>query len=80
METGAHLWATGNLAVRVPDPTRVFEFGQRVGAGDVEAAQWVMHRAELTFGRVATVLPENPDEAAVEAWLLDVRAAHYKER
>lgn len=79
IEQGTHLWATGRLEIRVPDPERVFDFGRRV-AVDVEPAQWVMTRAEETFNRVATVLPDEPDERAVESWLLDVRAAHYDRR
>lgn len=76
VEQGTHLWATGRLEVRVEDPQRVFDFGRRA-VEDVEAAQWVLSRAELTFDRVATVLPGAPDERAVESWLHDVRAAHY---
>ena len=78
VEQGTHLWATGQLEVRVQDPQRVFDFGERVGASDTEAARWVMVRAEETFARVATVLPDSPDERAVESWLHTVRAAHYQ--
>lgn len=77
VEQGTHLWVTGKLELKVPDPQRVFDFGTRVGAGDIEAAEWVIKRAEETFQTCATVLPAAPDRAAVQGWLHDVRAAHY---
>lgn len=77
VEQGTHLWVTGRLVLKVPDAARVFEFGDRVADGDVDAARWILKRAEETFDRSPTVLPAEPDTAAVERWLLDVRAAFY---
>lgn len=77
VEQGTHLWVTGTLVLKVPDAQRVFDFGDRVADGDTEAAKWVLRRAEETFAHSATVLPTEPDTAAVESWLLDVRAAYY---
>ena len=76
-EQGTHLWVTGHLVLRVPDPKRVLDFGDRVAEGDVDAASSVLFRARHTFDHVNTVLPEAPDEAAVELWLQKVRHAHY---
>lgn len=76
-EQGTHLWVTGRLVLKVPDAARVFEFGDRVADGDVDAARWILKRAEETFDRSPTALPAEPDTAAVEQWLLDVRAAFY---
>ncbi|MGH3924041.1 MAG: DNA polymerase beta superfamily protein [Pseudonocardiaceae bacterium] len=78
VEQGTNRWVTGRLALWVTDPQRVFDFGHRVGAGDVDAARWVMARAEHTFDHTPTVLPDAPDEKAVTEWLLAVRAAHYQ--
>jgi hypothetical protein len=80
VEQGTHLWATGRLEVEVTDPKRVFDFARRVAAGDIAAAQWAMMRARETFARVTTVLPVEPDERVVEAWLLDVRRRFYVRR
>jgi uncharacterized protein len=77
VEQGTHLWVTGHLVMRVSDPKRVLDFGQRVADGDVNAAASVLFRARHTFDNVASVLPEAPDEAAVEVWLQKVRHAHY---
>jgi len=77
VDQGTHLWVTGKLVLKVPDAKRVFEFGDRVADGDVDAARWILKRAEETFDRSPTVLPSEPDTAAVERWLLDVRAEFY---
>lgn len=76
VEQGTRLWTTGELHVRVNDPDRYFTFGDRVLA-DPDVARPVMARAELTFTTVRTPLPDEPDRAAAEAWLLDVRHHHY---
>jgi hypothetical protein len=77
VEQGTHLWVTGHLVLRMPDPKRVLDFGDRVADGDVAAASSVLFRARHTFENVNTVLPDVPDEAAVEAWLQKVRYEHY---
>ena len=76
VDQGTRLWVTGELQVRVSDPQTYFDFGERV-LTKPEAAQGVLARAELTFAQTATVLPAEPDIAAVENWLLDVRADFY---
>lgn len=76
VEQGTHLWVTGQLVMRVPDPQRVFDFGVRA-ATDPGVATPVMARAALTFQNCATVLPDAPDRGAVQEWLHTVRAAHY---
>ena len=38
-EQGTHLWVTGQLVLKVPDAKRVFDFGDRVADGDVDAAR-----------------------------------------
>lgn len=78
-EQGTRLWVTGELVVKVADPARYFTFGERVVA-DPSVAKGIMARAELTFANTRTVLPDEPDRATVESWLLAVRSHHYDKR
>lgn len=73
---GRCLYATGVLEIRLADPQWFRSFGDRVAAGDVDAARTLLAEAERDFDRIRTPLPDRPDEATVERWLLDVRAAH----
>ncbi|HEY3870543.1 MAG TPA: nucleotidyltransferase domain-containing protein [Actinocrinis sp.] len=75
---GFELYTTGLLRIRVEDPDRYFAFGERV-AGDPQAAVPFMAEAEHRFDSARTVLPKEPDQAAVEAWLLRVRRAFWSE-
>jgi hypothetical protein len=76
---GIMLWQTGRLTVRLPlgDAVLCRAFGEKVAAGDLEAARQVIAWAEHIFDTSRTPLPEKPDEATVEAWLQDVRRARY---
>jgi predicted nucleotidyltransferase len=75
---GLGLYRTGELRIRLEDPEEFIVFGERVAAGDIEAARALIGDYEKAFDESRTALPDRPDEAAVEAWLLRVRAAHYK--
>jgi len=74
------LWQTGQLTVRLPHGDAVLcrAFGDDVAAGDLEAGRRVIAWAEHIFDTSRTPLPEKPDETAVEAWLQEVRRAHYR--
>ncbi|HEY0701081.1 MAG TPA: nucleotidyltransferase domain-containing protein [Micromonospora sp.] len=72
---GRHLYATGELPVRLADPGFFRDFGDRVAAGDLDRARALVAGAERDFDVIRTPLPDEPDEATVERWLLDVRAA-----
>jgi predicted nucleotidyltransferase len=74
---GLELYETGMLTVRLQRPDDYRAFGERVAAGDIEAAQREIGSAERWFNSVESPLPERPDEATVEEWLQDVRQAHY---
>lgn len=74
---GFELWQTGSLTLALPDPKIVHSFGTRVAMGDIGHARQIMGDFENAFDVVPTVLPERPDEGAVEAWLYWVRDAHY---
>jgi predicted nucleotidyltransferase len=73
---GLELYTTGALTIRVENPEEYHEFGERVAA-DVTAAQPLLAHYEAAFDESRTVLPERPDESAVDAWLLRVRAHFY---
>ena len=77
---GIMLWQAGHLTVRLPHGDAVLcrAFGDEVAAGDLEAGRRVIAWAEHIFDTSQTPLPERPDEATVEAWLQEVRRAHYE--
>jgi predicted nucleotidyltransferase len=72
VEQGYELYATGHLRVRLEDPAAYRAFGERVAA-DAQAAVPYLAEAQDRFAKARTVLPEEPDFAAAEAWLLRVR-------
>lgn len=78
VEQGTRLWVTGELVLAVPDAARVFDFGERVAAGNLEPAQWILRRARETFDHCPTELPIEPDTKTVENWLYSVRDAFYE--
>lgn len=76
---GSELHQTGHLVVLL-SPNHAAScraFGERVAAGEIDRAEIVLRDAEAMFDRPG-VLPDHPDEAAAEAWLLHVRAAMWK--
>ncbi|MEU3452301.1 nucleotidyltransferase domain-containing protein [Micromonospora sp. NPDC006766] len=73
---GLRLYATGELEIRLANPQRFVDFGERVASGDIELARAWMADYESRFDAARSVLPVEPDRAAVEAWLLRVRHAH----
>ncbi|NUR25647.1 MAG: nucleotidyltransferase [Catenulispora sp.] len=77
IDQGLALYETGVLPIRLADPERYHEFGRRV-ADDASTAESVLAHARERFAAARTVLPDRPDEATVERWLLDVRR-HYWE-
>ncbi|MGW3152756.1 nucleotidyltransferase domain-containing protein [Streptomyces sp. NPDC001089] len=74
---GLELYTTGRLTIEVEDPQAYHDFGDQVAA-DSEAARPLLAEYEAAFDANQSVLPDRPDEAAVEAWLLRVRAHFYR--
>ncbi|MFJ3617356.1 DNA polymerase beta superfamily protein [Streptomyces iakyrus] len=70
---GLELYTTGRLTIRVEDPEEYHAFGERVAADPSEALPLLRHYEEA-FDAGPTALPDEPDEAPVEAWLRRVRA------
>ncbi|MFF5183419.1 DNA polymerase beta superfamily protein [Streptomyces sp. NPDC000345] len=73
---GYELYATGQLTIRVDDPESYHRFGEQVAA-DPEAALPLLRDFEEKFTETRSVLPEQPDETAAEAWLRRVRRHFY---
>ncbi|MET8975394.1 nucleotidyltransferase domain-containing protein [Streptomyces sp. NPDC004539] len=73
---GFELYSTGRLTIRVEDPESYHRFGEQVAA-DSEAAEPLLRRFEEAFATARTVLPDEPDERAAEAWLRRVRRHFY---
>ncbi|MEV7288951.1 nucleotidyltransferase domain-containing protein [Streptomyces sp. NPDC093252] len=73
---GYELYRTGRLTVRLDDPEAFRRFGEQV-ADDPEAARPLLRRFEEAFDAHPGVLPGEPDERAVEAWLRGVRRRFY---
>lgn len=71
--TGLHLWRTGVLRPRLVDPQTALDFGVRVAAGDVRAAEAMLADYEDLFDTTSTVLPNAADTARLDFWLRDVR-------
>lgn len=69
---GYELYTTGFVRIRLEEPSVYFEFGERV-ARDPQAAVPFMAAAQERFGTARTVLPEEPDFAAAQDWLLRLR-------
>lgn len=74
LEQGVTLHETGELQVRLTDPERVRELGERL-ADRPELAEPLLAAAEQRFDHPGA-LPDTPNEPAVEDWLRRVRLAH----
>ncbi|HEY6115935.1 MAG TPA: nucleotidyltransferase domain-containing protein [Candidatus Dormibacteraeota bacterium] len=77
LDQGYGYYTTGQLTIRVDDPQRYLDFGEQVAA-DPEHARTALAEAEARFDAARSPLPDQPDEATVEAWLLRVRAHFYE--
>ncbi|MFV2172304.1 DNA polymerase beta superfamily protein [Actinomadura sp. LOL_016] len=60
---GVQLYRTGALDVRLPNPDWYREFGERVAAGELEEARFLLAEAEADFAGARTPLPDEPDRA-----------------
>lgn len=73
LHQGMELYETGTLIVRLADPDWYHRFGDIVAEGDIQAAQREISAAEKWINSADPALPEKPDLARAEQWLLDVR-------
>ncbi|WP_031072351.1 DNA polymerase beta superfamily protein [Streptomyces sp. NRRL WC-3742] len=74
-EQAVRLHESGLNLIRLPDPERVRELGERIAARPATAEPLLAEAAER-LSRPG-VLPDAPDPHPAEAWLRRVRAAHY---
>ena len=72
---GYLLYATGELEIRLAEPWRFHEFGDRVAAGNLDVARDMLREYETKFDAATSVLPDDPAVPVVEDWLLTVRRA-----
>jgi hypothetical protein len=75
---GYTLYASGLLVIELDRPEVFMEFGEAVASGPVgmALAKLMIKGYEEKFDSTTSVLPDSPDEPAVEKWLQRVRAAH----
>jgi hypothetical protein len=78
VEQGYELYTTGRLHIRLEDPQRYLDFGERVAA-DPQAAAPYMAVAEERFSTARSVLPAEPRTEVVQAWINRVRAEFYQD-
>ncbi|WP_442907047.1 nucleotidyltransferase domain-containing protein [Kitasatospora sp. NBC_01250] len=74
VEQAVGLHETGELRVRLAEPERIWELGERI-ADRPESAEPLLAEAEHRLDRPG-VLPAAPDERPVEDWLRRVRLAN----
>ena len=72
-ETGYQLYSMGRMRLRVHDPQALFDFGERVAAGELHVASAMLSDYAAMFKGTASVLPKHPAESVIERWLLSVR-------
>ncbi|MET8355226.1 MULTISPECIES: hypothetical protein [unclassified Micromonospora] len=73
---GLDLYTTGTLTIRLEYPEWYHDFGDAVAGGDLQIAADLLAAAERQMAATKSPLPERPDTAPIEAWLLRARAAH----
>lgn len=76
VDQGYELYTTGRLRIRLDDPQKYLDFGERVAA-DPQAAVPFMAQAEARFDAARAALPDEPNTAVVQGWLNRVRAEFY---
>lgn len=76
VDQGYELYTTGHLRIRLEDPQKYLDFGERVAA-DPQTAVPFMVRAEARFDAARTVLSDEPRVGVVQGWLNRVRAEYY---
>lgn len=76
VDQGYELYTTGHLRIRLEDPQKYLDFGEKVAADPLSAVPF-MAQAEAKFDSARTALPDQPDRAAAQAWVNAVRAQFY---
>jgi uncharacterized protein len=74
------LWQTGRLTVRLDPGDAVLcrKFGDDVAGGDIDAGRRMLEWTEHIVSTSRPQLAGEPDTAAAESWLRDVRRAYWR--
>lgn len=75
---GRELYATGHLRIRLDNPDWYRDFGDKVAGGDLATAERLLSDAEDEFNTISSPLPDQPDAASVEEWLMAVRVSYWE--
>lgn len=78
LHQGYELYSTGKYSVKLADPQKFIEFGEEVSAGNLRLAADTLSLYKEMFKNITCALPENPNPAPIEEWLLKVRNEFYK--
>lgn len=84
VEQGYHLYRSGELVVNLRssasevEPEWVFSMGKKIAENPLWAEEY-MRRAEVRFDEAKPAVPQRPDKAMVENWLLWVRRRNWSE-
>lgn len=73
---GYQLYRTSTLPVKLPHPETIRNFGYWAGQGDLEPLKKFFRSHEDNFNSNPSALPEAPDTAPIEEWLLGVRMSY----
>jgi len=68
------------MQIRIPDPWRYHEFADRIANNPeqgLEVADRLIATTVAALDSHRSPLPDEPDHAAAEDWLIRVRAHHY---
>lgn len=76
---GHQLYTTGFLPIRVPNPQRYLDFGQRAAVDGATRVRAVLGEYEAAFAEATSALPQEPDEEPIESLLQRIRRAHLEE-
>lgn len=76
---GTKLYRAGDLTIAIDDPAYIWHMGKEI-AEKPEVGHDFMQQATAEFNMIQTPLPDEPDRAAAERWLMKVREAFWEAR
>ncbi|TKK84664.1 nucleotidyltransferase [Herbidospora galbida] len=75
---GTTLYTTGFLPVRLKNPENYLQFGEDIASGQIVKAEYLIARARDIFDTATPAIPQQPDAALVEQWLIRTRTRMLK--
>jgi predicted nucleotidyltransferase len=76
LEQGSELYLTGTYDIKLKDPDKIKSTAYKIAQGDLSLAEYALLEAEKKFAK-SSVLPEKPNSAPINDWLLRVRHEFY---